>query len=160
MLRKTAAALFCIAWALWLGGLGALFLFATHLFAADRAVALKAAPMMFLAFERYQLFLAAAALLSVVVWRVIGGSVRVTFLFCMIAIAALPAALGPMLITSRMEALRLQGLSASPEFKKLHGISMLVYSGETLVLLVAGMGLPWVMRQEIEVRPEVVAETA
>jgi len=153
MLRKLAASLVCIAWALWFGGLGALFLFATRLFQEDRPTALKAAPVLFLSFERYQLLLAAAALVGVVAWRVLGGSIRVTVLFCLIAAASVPAALSPMLITSRMEQLRARGESSSPQFKKLHGISMMVYSGETLILLAAGLTLPWAMREQNEMQP-------
>ena len=143
-----AAGLVCVAWGLWFGGLGALFLFATRLFNEDRETAIKAAPIMFLVFERYQLLLAAAALLGVVGWRIGGGSIRVTVLFSLLAIAAIPTALNPILITSRMEQLRLQGQSSSEQFKKLHGISMIVYSGETLILLAAGLTLPWALREE------------
>jgi hypothetical protein len=148
MLRRIAAGLVCIAWALWFGGLGSLFLLVTRLFAEDRDTALKAAPRMFLVFERYQLLLAAAALVGAVAWRVLAKSVRVTVLFWMLAVAALPAALGPILITAHMEQLRLRGESSSPEFKKLHGESMIVYCAETLILLVAGLTLPWAMREE------------
>jgi hypothetical protein len=148
MLRKIAASLVCIAWALWLGGLGALFLFVTDLFARDRPTALKAAPQMFLVFERYQILLAAAALMGVVAWRILAGSIRVTVLFILLAAATVPAALGPMFVTSRMEQLRQQGQSSSGEFRKLHGISMIVYTGQTLILLAAGLTLPWAMQQE------------
>jgi hypothetical protein len=148
MLQKLAACLVCIAWALWFGGLGALFLFVTRLFIVDRPTALKAAPILFLVFERYQLPLAAAALVGTVCWRILGASARVTVLFVLLAAATVPAALSPILITSRMEQLRLQGQSSSEQFKKLHGISMIVYSGQTLILLAAGLTLPWTLREE------------
>jgi hypothetical protein len=148
MLRRIASGLVCIAWGLWFGGLGSLFLFVTRLFAEDRPTALQAAPRMFLAFERYQLLLAMAALLGAVVWRVLAGSVRVTVLFWMLAVASVPTAIGPMFLTSRMEQLRVRGESSSPEFKKLHGESMIVYCAETLVLLAAGLTLPWAMREK------------
>lgn len=148
MLRRLAAGLVCIAWALWFGGLGALFLFVTRLFSEDHPTALKAAPVMFIAFERYQLLLAAAALLGTVSWRVLTGSARVTLLFSLLAAATVPAALNPILVTSRMEQLRLQGQSSSEQFKKLHGISMIVYSGQTLILLAAGLSLPWCLQEK------------
>ena len=103
---------------------------------------------MFLAFERYQLLLAAGALLGAVAWRILAKSIRVTVLFWMLAAASVPAALGPMLITSRMEKLRLNGQSSSPQFKKLHGESMIAYCGETIVLLAVGLTLPWAMRKK------------
>ena len=149
MLQKLAVRLVCIAWALWFGGLASLFLFLTRLFAVDRPTALKAAPILFSIFERYQLLLAAATLLGVVAWRILGGSVRVTVLFCLFAAASLPAALSPMLITSRLDQLRLEGQSSSPQFKKLHGISMMIYSGQTLILLAAGLTLPWTLREKM-----------
>jgi hypothetical protein len=128
--------------------LGALFLFVTRLFAVDRPTALKAAPQMFLVFERYQILLAAAALLGVVAWRILAGSIRITVLFILLAAATVPAALGPMLVTSRLEQLRQQGQSSSPEFRKLHAISMIVYSGQTLILLATGALLPWAMKEK------------
>ena len=108
---------------------------------------------MFLVFERYQILLAAAALLGVVAWRILAGSIRVTVLFVMLAAATIPAALSPMLLTSRMEQLRQLGQSSTPEFRKLHAISMLVYTGQTLILLAAGLTLPWVMREQDKTIP-------
>jgi len=160
MLRKLAASLACIAWGLWFGGLGALFLFATRLFAEDRPTALRAAPILFLSFERYQLFIAAAALLATVLWRVLGAGVRVTLLFSLLAIATVPAALGPIFITSRMEQLRRQGQSSSPQFMKLHGISMITYTGQTLILLAAGLSLPWILREENQIDVKPIPDTA
>ncbi|HEX4054624.1 MAG TPA: hypothetical protein VHX86_10200 [Tepidisphaeraceae bacterium] len=148
MLQRIASGFVCIAWALWFGGLGSLFLLVTTLFIEDRETALKAVPRMFLAFERYQLLLAAGALLGAVAWRILAKSIRVTVLFWMLAAASVPAALGPMLITSRMEKLRLNGQSSSPQFKKLHGESMIAYCGETIVLLAVGLTLPWAMREK------------
>lgn len=148
MLCKIAAGLVCVAWGLWFGGLGALFLFVTDLFTHDRPTALQAAPEMFLVWERYQLVIAAAALVGAVGWRILAGSVRTTVIFSLLAIATVPAALSPILVTSRLERLREQGQSSSAEFRKLHGISMMVYTGETLLLLGAGVMLPWAMRDE------------
>ena len=73
---------------------------------------------------------------------------RVMTCVSLLAAATVPAALTPMLITSKMEQLRLQGQSSSEQFKKLHGISMIVYSGQTLILLAAGLTLPWTLREE------------
>jgi hypothetical protein len=146
MLRKTAAALVCITWALWFGGLAALFLFVTRLFAVDRDLAKQAAPQLFGVFEKYQILLAAVALLSAAVWRMISGSIRATALFWLLGIASVAAALGPVLITGKMNALISRNQSDTPEFRKLHGQSMMIYSGETLVLLAAGIMLPWALQ--------------
>ena len=48
-----------LAWSLWLGGLVTLFVCVVMLFKTDRAIATQAAPHLFLAFERYQLIVAA-----------------------------------------------------------------------------------------------------
>jgi hypothetical protein len=105
---------------------------------------------MFRVWERYQLLIAAAALIGTVAWRLLAGSIRVTLVFSLLAIASFPAALGPIFITSRMQQLREERQSSGPEFRKLHGISMMVYCGETLVLLGAGLALPWAMRESKE----------
>jgi len=149
MLQKFSAGFVCLAWSLWFGGLAAIFLFAAALFAKDRETALKAAPIMFLIFEKYQILIAAAALVGSLSWRILAKSARVTLLFYLIAIATLPAALGPIFVTQKMEELRKNDQTESPEFKKLHGISMSLYSGELLVLLLAGLAMPWAMRDEI-----------
>jgi hypothetical protein len=143
MLRCTAAALVCIAWGLWFGGLGAIFLFVTRLFAVDRDLAIKTAPQLFLVFQRYQLVLAAAALLGTVAWRVVLPSGRATAVFWMLAAASAIAAAGPMLVTNRMLQLWTAGKSATDQFHRLHGWSMLLYSAEALVLFVTGLMLPW-----------------
>jgi hypothetical protein len=147
MIRKTAACLVCIAWALWLGGLGALFLFVTRLFAFNPALAKQAAPLLFHVFEKYQIVLAAASLLGAAVWRVFAKSSRATALFWMLGIASALAAAGPMLITSKMDALMASDQSDSPEFRKLHGESMMIYSAEMLILLSVGFTLPWALRE-------------
>jgi hypothetical protein len=146
MLRTAAAALVCIAWGLWLGGLGAIFLFVTRLFAVDRDLAIKTAPQLFLVFQRYQIVLAAAALLGAVAWRVVWPSARATALFWMLAVAAVMAAVGPMLVTGPMLKLWAAGQSESQQFRRLHGLSMLLFSAQGVVLLVIGVLLPWAMR--------------
>jgi hypothetical protein len=153
MLRTIAAALVCIAWGLWFGGLGAIFLFVTRLFHVDRDLAIKTAPQLFLVFEKYQIVLAAASLLGAVAWRVLLPSGRATTLFWMLALAAAMAAIGPMLVTDRMLRLWAGGQSASPQFHRLHGWSMLLFSVQGLVLLATGLLLPWAMSARPPVSP-------
>jgi hypothetical protein len=45
-------------------------------------------------------------------------------------------------ITPNVEAMRVAGHTDAPEFKKLHGMSMMVYSADAVILLIAGMVLP------------------
>ena len=129
------------AWALWLGGLGCLFLCVQVLFAADRATALDAAPIMFIAFERYQLGLAAICLLGAAAWWLSRPSRWLAGAFALFALATIGAILLPMTITGRMEDLRLRGEGAGAEFRQLHGRAMMVYTGESAALAAAGVML-------------------
>jgi len=128
---------------MWLGGLGALILFAMRLFAADRDLAARAAPTMFLVFEKYQLLVAVLALVATVGLRIVARSVRVTVLFWLLAAAAVLAAIEPIAISSHMQQLRQSGRTASPQFQQLHRTATFVYATETLILLAAGFALPW-----------------
>ena len=66
---KYLAALAQLTLGVWFGGLIVLILFVSTLFMKARAAAFDAAPVLFHVFERYQLGLAAVALLSLTVWR-------------------------------------------------------------------------------------------
>ena len=125
--------------ALWLGGLVALFSFAQALFSADRALAVRAAPVLFDVFAPYQLILAGVGLVAGGAWwgatrrRSAAGAVG------LLAVAAAGAAVVGFLIVPRMEAIRLAGESGSDAFKQLHGASMAVFLGETLALFAAAV---------------------
>src|SRR5437016_5506223 len=109
MMRYGLSLLVLLAWALWLGGLMALFLMVSHLFNVDRALAVQAAPRMFIAFERYQIFLAAAALTATAVWRLTEVRGVLTALFVLFTLAAIGAILQTTLISPRMHRLREAG---------------------------------------------------
>ena len=142
MIRRIVTVVTVLAWAAWFGGLVALFTLVSVLFKQDRAVAVEAAPRMFATFERYQLVLAAVALVATTAWRLVDRRVILTALFGTFALATLGAVLEPVYISGEMQRLRIAGQSGSERFKQLHGRSMMVYVGETVVLLVAGMMLP------------------
>jgi hypothetical protein len=145
-MRYGLALVTTLAWALWFGGLMALFLFVSHLFRADRATAVVAAPKMFLAFERYQIMLAAVALIASAAWRLSTPRAMLTALFFLFALAASGTIVSATLITPRMEELRKQGESSSPAFRQLHGKSMMVYTSEAALLLIGGLILPAALR--------------
>jgi hypothetical protein len=138
-MRTLLCFLAAFAWALWLGGLMTLFLMVSHLFSADRNTAVVAAPRMFLAFERYQILLAAALLVASAVWRLREPRAMLTGLFFTVAIASMGAILSTMIITPKMEALRKAGHGSTPEFRSLHGRSMMVYTSEAALLVIAGI---------------------
>jgi hypothetical protein len=143
--RRALSLILLLAWALWFGGLIALFIFVQVLFKSDRAVAVQAAPRMFLAFETYQLVLAAIALVTTAMWRLRAPRAILTTLFALFCIASIAAIVPPIAITPRMEILRIAGQSSSTEFKTLHGRTMIFYMTETISLLVAGLLLPSVL---------------
>jgi hypothetical protein len=142
MIRNFLAGWVCVAWGLWLGGLGALFIFVTRLFQTSHDLGAQAAPVLFLSFEKYQLLVAMALLLGMALWRIVGGTRRLAILFWIFGVASMAAAIEPMAVTRRLENLRMAGETASPEFQKWHRVAGIVYSGETLLLLAAGFMLP------------------
>jgi hypothetical protein len=145
-MRYLLATVVAVAWALWLGGLIALFLFVQTLFRQDRPVAVEAAPRMFAAYQMFQLAVGAVALVAVVAWRLVEPRRALTGIFSLFAVAALGAVLLSTLIMPRMEKIRAAGQSSGPEFRQLHGRSMVLYLGETAALLAAGTLLPAAMR--------------
>jgi hypothetical protein len=135
-----------LAWALWLGGMIALFVFVTTLFNGDRAVAMQAAPRMFVVFQKYQLILAAIALAATVGCRIAAPSKSIVAVFVFFAAAACSAAAVSIWILPRMEQLRSLGESSSPQFGRLHGESMMLYLAEMVLLLIGGIILMLAMR--------------
>jgi hypothetical protein len=147
-MRYVFAATALFAWSLWLGGMIGLFLFVQVLFKSDRAIAVEAAPRMFLAFQTFQLIVAAVALISVTAWRLTVRRRVITGIFAMFTLAAIGAVLLSLLIMPPMEKLRREGNSGSPEFRQLHGRSMALFTAEALALLVAGLLVPAAMRAD------------
>jgi hypothetical protein len=158
VMRYFACLLAVLATALWLGGLVALFLFAPAVFKAfgpdDRATAGKATSTMFVVFARYQLAVAGVALVGAFLGYLRRRSGLLVGLFVCFAIGTVGAVANNVLIVPRMEALRLAGESHSPEFRKLHGISMGVSLGITVAVFVAAILLPAACRAVLRPRPD------
>lgn len=165
-MQRLLAGLVVLAWGLSFGGIIALFLFVSTMFRESRPIAVDAAPMLFHVFEHYQLLLAAFALVCLVLWRVLVPARSIMIVFTFMALAAVMAVLSTTLVTPRMETLRRQGQSTSPEFRQLHGRSMLFYTAEAALLLLAGMTLPaaigstWVKSLPAPKPPETTPDTA
>jgi hypothetical protein len=123
------------AWALWLGGLFTVFLSVLTLFHNDRSVAVQAAPQIFHAFEPYQCALAAAAVLFAALSQRKG-------LLTLFLLASIGSAVSPLVITPKISELQRQGLTHTPDFAKIHGISMMVYTSDAALLVLAGLILP------------------
>jgi hypothetical protein len=131
-MRNFSSILFRVVWALWLGGLIALFIFVLTLFHEDHALAVQTAPRLFHVFEYYQLVLAAAAILSAIVQR----ATLPAMLFCL---ATVGAVVSPLVITPKIMQMQRLGLTHTQRFGKLHGESMMVYMGDTVLVLAAGL---------------------
>lgn len=145
--------LVALAWALWLGGLIALFLAVQAIFhrsfPGDRHLAGTAAAGIFHVFEKYQLGLAAAALLFTFLWRLQKGAPRLkTLLFMLFGVVTVLAVVETLAIAPKIDALRLEGMTSGDDFKRLHGISMMVYAGEALLLLAGAFILPILLRRD------------
>src|SRR5690349_18777514 len=123
-MRYGVAMVTVIAWGLWFGGMGALFLFVSYLFVTDRKLAIVVAPKMFAVFETYQLFVAAAALVGAAVWRLMSpGRAAITFIFMMFALSAVGTIASALAIRPPLERLRIEGQTATPQFERLHKMS-------------------------------------
>lgn len=129
-----------LTWALWLGGLIALFIFVTTLFHQDRALAVHAAPRLFHAFEIYQLILAAAAIVSTLLWR------KPALLAAFVIVAA-GAVISPVFITPQIDRLQRLNQTHTPEFVRLHGEAMIVYTADSVVLLITGLIMPRALKR-------------
>jgi hypothetical protein len=139
-MRALCKTLLLVAWALWFGGVMGLFLSVQVLFhQTERAVFLASAPRLFIAFERYQLILAATAVVLTVALRLIGKIRRWASLLVLFVVASVGAVIETTLITPRIEALRIAGETHTPQFMRLHGLSMCVYMLVAIALLVAGI---------------------
>ena len=141
-----------LAWGLWFGGVILVFLAVTSLFdtfAPDRALAGTGAAGIFRRFEFYQLVLAAVAVVAAAAWRAFDPSppARRTVLLVVLALAAGMALVSTFVVSNRIERLRRAKATDTPQFRRLHGLSMTVYTAEAAVLLVAGLLLPGAIGQ-------------
>jgi glucan phosphoethanolaminetransferase (alkaline phosphatase superfamily) len=143
-MRRILATVVILAWGLWFGGLIALFMAVTVLFATySRHVAGQGAAHLFRVFNGYQLALAAIALLFTFGWRVLGNPRLKTSLFTLFALATIAACVIITYVAPHIEALQAHGLTDSRDFSRLHGLSMAIYLVEVIMLLIAGCLLPW-----------------
>ena len=121
-----------ITWGLWFGGLVTLFISVVTLFRFDHAMAAQAAPQLFHVFERYQLVLAAVAMVSAIAGRRVGLGI-------LFALASAGALVSPLVLTPRILEMQRQGLTHTDAFARLHGQSMMVYTADAALLLVVGL---------------------
>src|SRR3954470_17087710 len=148
-MRYFLSSLAAVAWALWFGGLVALFLFINTLFntmkVEYREVFDVIAPKQFLMSERFSIVAGGFALLVTFGLRLLTPRRAVTGM-CVALMAAGAICVGKtLIITPKMLPMIHPGEAPSPEFMRLHGMYMLAGLVEALVLLIAGFFLPAVM---------------
>lgn len=145
-MRSILSCLTLLAWSLWFGGMLAMVFFVQMLFAKNRPVALDAAPILFVSFGTYQLFVGSAAIVAALIWRFIEPRKVLTGIIVLFILASAGAISLSTVIVPRMEKLRAAGERESVEFKGLHKRSTTVYMAEMIALLIAGCMFPGAMR--------------
>jgi putative Mn2+ efflux pump MntP len=152
-MRTILHSLITLIWGLWFGGVMTLFLAVTAIFRAfpheQRQTAGQAAQYVFRFFNAYQLALAAAALLATFVWCLWRRGPMKLGLFLLFGLVTFDACIIIRYIAPKIELLTRQGLTASPDFVRMHQISMILYLSEAVLLLVAGLFLPWLREPNV-----------
>lgn len=146
-MRRLWPILSTLAIALWLGSLAHTLLSVSTLFRAfpkaEGDVAVRAAPVIFTATERFNLALAVVGVFAVFFWRRTACSRPRKLIFFLLIGALLLAITQIAGISPRMESLRAAGESGGALFKQLHGVSSVQYLVQTVALLASTALLPW-----------------
>jgi hypothetical protein len=145
-MKTTLHMVFVVTQGLWFGGIVAVFVFVSYLFSHDRAIAVKAAPMIFNVFSIYQLVLGSIAIVAAIAWRMACPSRLITSLMLLSIGSGIFAAVIAFAIVPEMEQIRVAGQSGGDRFKQLHGRSMALFLAETLCLFIATIILPAAIR--------------
>ncbi|HEY2585185.1 MAG TPA: DUF4149 domain-containing protein [Tepidisphaeraceae bacterium] len=150
-MRTALNSVITLVWGLWFGGVLTLFLTVTAIFAAfptQHAVAGDAARHVFRVFNAYQLALAAVALLATFAWCLLGRGKLKLGLFLLFSLTTFAACVITMYVAPQIELMHEKGLAQTPEFMRMHGYSMVLYLGEAVMLLIAGLFLPWMRERQ------------
>lgn len=148
-MRKLLPIVVSLSLAVWLGGLISLLLAVTTLFRADRAAAIDLAPRLFNTFEPVLLAALAVAIVATIAWRLlVSCSKPKKVLLALLLAAAGPAVLSIAQVTPRIDELRIEDRRDTPEFRKLHGFSNVLYLAQITLAFSAAATLPSVIRSE------------
>src|SRR6266516_438030 len=101
-MRYTLATLTTLTWSLWFGGLVALAIFVMTLFIKNRDAALHSAPYLFEVFERYQLILAAVALITTALWWTLDRRRTLAAIFILLLLSSTCTAISAFYLTPPM----------------------------------------------------------
>ncbi len=144
-----------LGWALWFGGMVFLFVALGSVFTTpglDRETAGTVAAGLFPKFERMQLAFAAVCLVGTFGWWLASRARVKLVLFTLFGLATVAAVVETMMITPRVERMRVAGLRGTPEFDRMHTVSSRVYSAGAAALLLAGIVLPATVRSDSTAR--------
>ncbi|MFN4242164.1 MAG: DUF4149 domain-containing protein [Tepidisphaerales bacterium] len=139
-----------LVWGAWFGGLLGVFLAVTTVFAAldpDRATAGVLGAAIFHRAERLILVAAALSLVGTLGLLLRQRRPARYVLLTLFAVATLLALANTLVITPRIDRLREARETDTPAFRQAHGLSMGLYSAQTLVLGLTGVVLPAALRR-------------
>jgi hypothetical protein len=156
-MQRFLSVLVTLAWGLWFGGLVTLFMAVTALFetfGTQRSIAGTGAASIFRRFELFQLALAATLLLATLAWRMLSGPSRLKVaILALLSVSTVCAMIETAVVARKIEQLRGQGDTQSAQFKKMHGTSMALYAGETVLLMAVGLLLPSTIARDADGHP-------
>ena len=138
-----------LAWGLWFGGLCTLVVLVLALQRGSDPVGPKAAPYLFLAFERLELIVAALAVVAALGWRLVHKHSLVTFLFVLFVLSSAGAVGKHFLLTPKMKPYWESSNTKNDEFRGLHQASSIIYVTQAGVLLIGGLILPSILRRDV-----------
>ncbi len=135
--------------ALWLGGLVMLFIALMSVFKHNRGLGGQVGPILFSKFEPYQLALAVIAIACTIAWRMYACSRAKKMLLASLLGAAVIAVINYTYITPQIIDLWNTPREDSAErFAQLHQTSRHLYTGTTVLVLLAGGALVKSLREE------------
>ena len=162
-MNRVLSLLVTIAWGVWFGAMGMLFVALASIFKslpADRETAGNVAAGLFPKFERMQLILAGVCLLGTSAWYLAAKSRAKLALFALFAVATMIAVVETTSVTPRIEEMRIRGERGTPQFERAHRLSERVYTAGAVVLLFAGVALPGAIRSDVQPKVIVPPQTA
>ncbi len=127
-----------VAWALWLGGTISTFVFAWIFFHNPENAFPQAASAMFIAFGKYELYLAGVSILACGLLLISFPSRPMPLLLLTLIFAGGMAITTTLGFTPLMESLRAQGKTNTEAFARLHKKSAIAMTGQAGMLLLSG----------------------
>lgn len=148
-------ALTLICWGLWIGGILTVFLIATTMFRVyDRPRAGDTNIVIFDTFQRFETGIAAITVLATA-GQVMRKRTRPRLaVFTLICLAAVGVVASILIVTPLMQDLRAVGQSGSPQWARLHGTSMALFTAQAVLLLIAGIVLPGTWNDPMPVKDD------